>query len=128
MLDFETSDNKEDLLEHAKSMGIDANGRFNVDSIKQLIRDAGKTAPVIAVAKKVKLLIHKTEGDTGSIDVPVSVNGKTWLIKRGIEVEVPAFIVEVLEHAVKDIYVQDEVTKSIVKREVPSYPYSSTAI
>lgn len=127
MLDFETSDNKDELIEHAKSLGVDANARFSIDSIKQLIRDSDKTAPV-TTEQKVKLMIHKTEGDTGSIDVPVSVNGKTWLIKRGMEVIVPAFLVEVLEHAVKDIYVQDEITKTIVKREVPAYPYSAMAI
>lgn len=128
MLDFETSDNKEELIEHAKSLGVEANARFSIDSIKTLIRDAGKAVEPVTADKKVKLLIHKTEGDTGSIDVPVSVNGKTWLIKRGMEVIVPAFLVEILEHAVKDIYVQDEVTKSIVKREVPAYPFSATAI
>ena len=127
MLDFETSDNKEELIDHAKSLGVEANARFSIDSIKKQIRDAGSTVPAVA-EKKVKLMIHKTEGDTGSIDVPISVNGKTWLVKRGMEVIVPAFLVEVLDHAVKDIYVQDEITKTIVKREVPAYPYSAMAI
>ena len=31
-------------------------------------------------------------------DVFVSVNERTWLIKRGVEVEVPACVAEVLEH------------------------------
>jgi hypothetical protein len=127
MLDFETSENKEELIDHAKSLGVDANARFSIDSIKKQIRDAVSAVPDVA-DKKVRLMIHKTEGDTGSIDVPVSVNGKTWLIRRGIEVIVPAFLVEVLENAIKDIYVQDEVTKDIVKREVPAYPFSAMAI
>lgn len=32
-------------------------------------------------------------------DVFVSVNNRTWLIKRGEEVEVPACVAEVLQHA-----------------------------
>ena len=128
MLDFETTETKEELIEYARSLGIDANARFSIESIKTLIRDIGKPTAMATTEKKVKLLIHKTEGDTGSIDVPVSVNGKTWLIKRGMEVIVPAFLVEVLENAIKDIYVQDEVTKTIVKREVPAYPFSAMAI
>lgn len=28
----------------------------------------------------------------------VGVNGKTWLIKRGVDVEVPVEVMEVLEH------------------------------
>lgn len=31
-------------------------------------------------------------------DVFVSVNERTWLIKRGVEVEVPECVAEVLEH------------------------------
>ena len=31
-------------------------------------------------------------------DVFVSVNERTWLIKRGVEVEVPACVAEVLKH------------------------------
>ena len=31
-------------------------------------------------------------------DVFVSVNERTWLIKRGVEVEVPACVAEVLRH------------------------------
>lgn len=31
-------------------------------------------------------------------DVFVGVNGKTWLIKRGVDVEVPACVAEVLKH------------------------------
>ena len=132
MIDFETSENKDALLDYAKELNIATDARFSIDSIKKLIRDASSTTvsdkAVPISAKKVRLMIHKTEGDTGSIDVPVSVNGKTWLIKRGMDVIVPAFLVEVLEHAVKDIYVQDEITKTMVKREVPAYPFSAAAI
>ena len=43
---------------------------------------------------KIKLPLTKTEKN----DVYVGVNGKTWLIKRGVEVEVPECVVEVLRH------------------------------
>ena len=49
------------------------------------------------------------------------------LIRRGEEVEVPAFVVEVLKNAIKEIYAQDDVTRSIVMREVPAYPFSAAA-
>jgi hypothetical protein len=78
--------------------------------------------------KMVMLEIHKVEGDSGSTHVPVAVNGKTWLIKRGERVEVPAFIAEVLQNAIKDVFLFDDQTKSIVKKEMPSYPFSSNAI
>lgn len=42
---------------------------------------------------KIRLPITKTEKD----DVFVGLNGKTYLIKRGVEVEVPAGVAEILK-------------------------------
>jgi len=42
----------------------------------------------------IKLPLTRTEKD----DVWVAVNGKSMLIKRGVEVEVPKCIAEVLQH------------------------------
>lgn len=44
---------------------------------------------------KVRLPLTKTEKD----DVFVRVNTRTWLIKRGEEVEIPECAAEVLQHA-----------------------------
>jgi hypothetical protein len=43
---------------------------------------------------KIKLPLTKHEKD----DVAVAVNDRTWLIQRGVEVEVPECVVEVLKH------------------------------
>jgi exosome complex RNA-binding protein Rrp4 len=43
---------------------------------------------------KIKLPLTRTEKN----DVLVGVNGRTWLIKRGEEVEVPECVAEVLQH------------------------------
>ena len=57
-----------------------------------------KTVAKEKVAKektvKIKLPLTRTEKD----DVFVGVNGRTWLIKRGVEVEVPECVAEVLQH------------------------------
>lgn len=46
--------------------------------------------------KTVKIRIPKTRKDQE--DVFVSVNDRTFLIKRGVEAEVPACVAEVLQH------------------------------
>lgn len=43
---------------------------------------------------KIKLPLTRNEKD----DVYVCVNGKPYLIKRGVEVEVPDYVAEVLQH------------------------------
>ena len=46
--------------------------------------------------KKVKIKIPRTKADQE--DVFVSVNMETFLIKRGVEVEVPDYVAEVIRH------------------------------
>ena len=48
------------------------------------------------MAKKVKIRIPRTKADQE--DVFVSVNMETFIIKRGVEVEVPDYVAEVLQH------------------------------
>ena len=55
-----------------------------------------KAAEKVAEEKKVKIRLPLTR--TEKNDVLVGVNGKTWLIKRGEEVEVPECVAEVLQH------------------------------
>ena len=55
---------------------------------------------------KIKLPLTRTEKD----DVFVGLNGKTYLIKRGVEVEVPACVAEVLRH-------QEEMLETIMMFE-----------
>ena len=47
--------------------------------------------------KKVKIRIPRTRSE--SEDVYVALNGKSYLIKRGVEVEVPAGVAEILQHS-----------------------------
>ena len=55
------------------------------------------TAEKTAKVKTVKIKIPKTREN--SDDVYVAVNGKSFLIKRGVSVEVPEYVAEVLEHS-----------------------------
>ena len=50
----------------------------------------------MAAPKKVKIKLPLTRTDRD--DVYVGLNGKTYLIKRGVEVEVPDYVAEVLQH------------------------------
>lgn len=48
--------------------------------------------------KSIKIKLYK-DNDRYSRDVQVIVNGKVYIIKRGIEVEVPEFVAEAIENA-----------------------------
>ena len=49
-----------------------------------------------AKQKMVKIRIPRTKADQE--DVFVSVNERTWIVKRGVEVEVPECVAEVIRH------------------------------
>lgn len=65
-----------------------------------------------AKEKTVKIRIPRTKSDQE--DVPVWVNNRSWLIKRGVEVEVPECVAEVLRHQeemLEEIMLFDEKNK-----------------
>ena len=61
----------------------------SVEAVAEVVTEAPKE-------KMVKIRIPRTKADQE--DVFVSVNLRTWLIKRGVEVEVPECVAEVLRH------------------------------
>ena len=64
--------------------------------LEALKANAAKAEEVPAGPKMVKVRIPRTKKDEE--DVFVSVNLRTYIIKRGVEVEVPDFVAEVLRH------------------------------
>ena len=54
------------------------------------------TETITTKRKMVKIKIPRTKSDQE--DVFVSVNMETFIIKRGVEVEVPDYVAEVLQH------------------------------
>ena len=64
--------------------------------LEALKANAVQDAETPAGPKMVKVRIPRTKKDEE--DVFVSVNLRTYIIKRGVEVEVPEFVAEVLRH------------------------------
>lgn len=62
--------------------------------------------------KMVKVKIPLIRGAKND-DVFVSVNDRKWLIKRGIEVEVPECVKEQLEHEERQLYAAYEYENSL---------------
>lgn len=76
--------------------------------------------------KRVKLMIFEQEGPEGKQDVPVSVNGYAYQIKRGIEVEVPESVIHVLENAVMTLSEPGEKPGTFVERNVRRFSFQVT--
>lgn len=68
----------------------------------------------MAVKKETDKVSIKLFKDNGKYqgDLFVSVNGRNYQLKRGVEVEVPAEVAEVLEHS----QMQDELTAARIAR------------
>ena len=50
--------------------------------------------------KEVKMVKIKVPRDRQRPDMTVGVNGKFWQIKRGVEVEVPSYVAEVVNESI----------------------------
>lgn len=61
------------------------------EAVNEAVNEAVETGP-----KMVKIRIPRSKAEQE--DVFVSVNLRTYMIKRGVEVEVPDFVAEVLRH------------------------------
>lgn len=69
------------------------------------------TATTVAKEKTVKIRLPKVRGDEA--DVYVSVNERSWLIKRGVEVEVPECVAEVIRNQELALEKADEYNESV---------------
>lgn len=69
------------------------------------------------------LTIHASDGDGGSDNVFVSVNGYAYYIKRGEPVAVPDEVIEVLKNATVTKYRQDKDGKTVAY-EVPRHTFT----
>lgn len=71
----------------------------SAEAIEKVDTTAKKEEP--AKEETVRFKIPKGRSDIEKQDVFVGVNGKSYLIKRGMEVEMPKSVIEVLENAEK---------------------------
>ena len=76
------------------------------------------------MAKKMtKVKLFKDYGEYKD-DVFVAGNGESYLIQRGVEVEVPDYIAEVLEHSAQ----QDEKTQQLMAQTQALYQQKAAAL
>ena len=61
----------------------------------------------------VKIKLFK-DGGQYKEDLFVAVNGRSFLIQRGVEVEVPAYVAEVLEHSMSQDQRAQEMVQTLV--------------
>jgi len=96
-------------------MARTANAAENAEKIPEPV--AGQTPEAAAPGKKmVKVKLFKDNHDYKD-DVFVAVNGERYLIQRGVEVEVPDYIAEVLEHSAQ----QDARTAELIEKIEADY-------
>jgi len=76
---------------------------------------------ILDAQPKVKIVIEKTADET-AIDEPyIGVQGYGFKFKRGVAVEVPQAVVNVLNESVKTVYRQQN--RVMVAHDVPAYPF-----
>ena len=83
---------------------------------------AAGQANSLSGSKKI-VTIHPHQGEGGSDDVFIGLNGYSYVIKRGKPVEVPVEAIHILENATQTIYDSKDGGGSS-GREVPRFAFS----
>jgi hypothetical protein len=76
--------------------------------------------------KRVELTINQDSGENGREPVFVGLNGVGFQIPRGVPVNVPVELLEILDNAVQTVYESNGNTAQA--REVKRYSYNTRAI
>ncbi|MDC7704038.1 hypothetical protein [Vogesella indigofera] len=97
-----------------------AEGQQTVQETQQSNDQGSKPAKASKAAKPRTFIINiaKEKGNAG--DVFIGANGVGYQVKRGVNVEVPEVVVNILRDAISLEYDPD----TMEPREVPSYPFS----
>jgi len=77
----------------------------------------------VGLPKCIKIIVNESDNipPTG---LPVSLNGKAYIIRPGVEVCVPEGVIEILDHAVESVPTVDPLSRRLgVWRERPRFPY-----
>lgn len=113
-----------EMKEQARILGLDVKGNISAEELRKQLRLAvGEETETPKLAAKPKAnwkTVYIAEDDKDSQPAFVGVNGKSYRIRRGEEVEVPPEVVEALKNAVQRTWD----TKAQAWRMVPTYPWS----
>ena len=92
------------------------------DKTAELERKAQQDAETARMSEPVPVMLFK-DNDKYKDDVFVAVNGRSFQIKRGETVQVPAYVAEVLEQSMA----QDNATAHLIERESSAYAAEAKA-
>lgn len=102
---------------------VDRCGELNMDPPKariELPKHAGKHKYVTVNVSKQPV---KGDGGFGSSPVFVGFQAKGYMIPRGINIDIPEPLVEVLQNAIQDIVTQDDETGEILHDDLMTHPF-----
>ena len=90
---------------------------------KETLEAAKETAPAAPKPNDLVPIRLCKDNDKDTDDVFVAVNGRSFQIKRGETVQVPAYVAEVLEQSMA----QDNATANLIERESSAYAAEAKA-
>ena len=90
---------------------------------KETLEAAKETAPAAPTPNDLVPIRLFKDNDKYQDDVFVAVNGRSFQIKRGETVQVPAYVAEVLEQSMA----QDNATANLIERESSTYAAEAKA-
>ncbi len=89
-----------------------------VENVDETVENVKKKAPEAAKEETVRFIIPKGTSDRDKGDLFVAVNGKSYLVKRGVAVDMPRSVAEVLENSSAQLAYAEELQKKLENQEL----------
>ena len=107
----------------SKNAGVQGEANVTGLHIVMTLEAAKETAPAAPKPNDLVPIRLFKDNDKYKDDVFVAVNGRSFQIKRGETVQVPAYVAEVLEQSMA----QDNATANLIERESSAYAAEAKA-
>lgn len=102
---------------------IDKCGELNIEPPKARVEIAKHKGKHKYITVNIAKQTIKGDGGHGAAPVFVGFQAKGYMIPRGIDIDIPEPLVEILNNAVQDIITQDSETAEILHDEQLTHPF-----
>ena len=88
---------------------------------KQAKKEGVSSEQIMADKERTTIVIEEQDGDENQGDVFVGLNGRSFLIQRGVPVSVPIGVLDILKNSIQTKLLQDMETREKRYKDVPRF-------
>jgi hypothetical protein len=110
-----------DAIEEANQVPAYMKNLEKAKAAKQAKKEGVSSEQIMADKERITIIIEEQDGDENQGDVFVGLNGRSFLIQRGVPVSVPIGVLDILKNSIQTKLLQDIETREKRYKDVPRF-------